>query len=221
METHAAASITAYVLASCSAFVFASYNHCLSRSRSWASWFRHRESSRRLCLPPVYEVFERIVDRHGFVSLDTMRYSVPKRLLGKAVTVYKYAAAIRIVQRGSQIAVYARLIGGRDARSLLPGHHPSRTPRAPALEQQLLSGQCALLDRYALALKQRAHGRGVRALRRLLELKRSYPEAAFHAALEQALHYGLFDLGRLETLILKYVAGEFFALDLSTDDTDA
>jgi transposase len=172
-------------------------------------------------LPPVYEVFERIVDRHGFVSLDTMRYSVPQRLIGKAVTVYKYAAAIRIVQRGSQIAVYARLIGGRDARSLLPGHHPSRTPRAPALEQQLLSGQCALLDRYALALKQRAHGRGVRALRRLLELKRSYPEAAFHAALEQALHYGLFDLGRLETLILKYIAGEFFALDLSTDDTDA
>ena len=77
-----------------------------------------------------------------------------------------------------------------------------------------------MLDRYAAALKQRAHGRGVRALRRLLELKRSYPQAPFLAALEQAMKYGLFDLGRLETLILKYVAGDFFALDLP-EDSDA
>ena len=86
------------------------------------------------------------------------------------------------------------------------------------LEEQLLTGQSALLDHYAAALKQRAYGRGVRALRRLLELKRSYPEASFLAAVEQALKYGLFDLGRLETLILKYVAGDFFALAAREDD---
>lgn len=173
-------------------------------------------------LPPVYEVFERIVDLHGFVSVDTVRYSVPEQLVGKPVTVYKYAGEIRIVERGTEIAVHPRLIGQRDARSLLPGHHqiPLRTPRAPALEERLLAGHSPTLERYAAALKQRAHGRGVRALRRLLELKRSYPEAAFQAALEQALKFGLFDLGRLETLILKYVAGEFFALDLP-DDPDA
>jgi transposase len=173
-------------------------------------------------LPPVYEVFERIVDLHGFVSVDTVRYSVPQRLIGKAVTVYQYASEVRIVHRGEEIAVHPRLLGARDARSVLPGHHhiPQRSPRAPALEAQLLSGHSALLDQYAAALKQRAHGRGVRALRRLLELKRSYPEAPFRAALEQALHYGLYDLGRLETLILKYVAGEFFAIDLP-EDSDA
>ena len=138
------------------------------------------------------------------------------------MTVYKYAAEIRIVHRGTEIAVHPRLVGVRDGRSVLPDHHriPSRTPRAPVLEEQLLAGQSALLDRYAAALKQRAYGRGVRALRRLLELKRSYPQAPFLAALEQALKYGLFDLGRLETLILKYVAGDFFALDLP-DDSDA
>ena len=89
-----------------------------------------------------------------------------------------------------------------------------------ALEQQLLAGYSPTLDRYAAALKQRAYGRGVRALRRLLELKRSYPDAPFQAALEQALRFGLFDLGRFETLILKHVAGDFFALDLP-DDFDA
>jgi transposase len=172
-------------------------------------------------LPPVYEVFERIVDLHGFISVDTVRYSVPERFIGKPVTVYKHAGEIRITLRGAELAVHPRLIGQRDGRSLLPGHHqiPVRTPRVPALEE-LLGGHSPVLDRYAAALKQRAHGRAARALRRLLELKRGYPAAAFDAALQQALQFGLYDLGRLETLILKYVAGEFFALDLP-DDADA
>lgn len=173
-------------------------------------------------LPPVYEVFERIVDLHGFVSVDTVRYSVPERLIGRAVTVYKYATEIGISQRGIEIARHARLLA-RDARSVLPAHHSplTRVARAPEFEAQLLLGHSATLERYASALKQRAHGRGVRALRRLLELKRSYPQAPFEAALAQALIFGLFDLGRLETLILKHVAGDFFALDLPKDDADA
>ncbi|MGH8627496.1 MAG: hypothetical protein ACREYC_20240 [Gammaproteobacteria bacterium] len=64
-------------------------------------------------------------------------------------------------------------------------------------------------------LKGRAPGRGVAKLRRLLQLKQSYPHEPFLAALEQALQYGLFDLNRLERLILERVAGDFFAL---TDD---
>jgi hypothetical protein len=63
------------------------------------------------------------------------------------------------------------------------------------------------------ALKQRAPGRGVGKLRRLLELKRTYPAEPFLAAVAQALRYGLFDLARLERLILGQVAGDFFDLD--------
>ena len=57
-----------------------------------------------------------------------------------------------------------------------------------------------------------------RALRRLIEMKRTYPAGPFIAAIEQALRYGLFDLGRLEDLILKQVAGDFFALATREDD---
>ena len=63
------------------------------------------------------------------------------------------------------------------------------------------------------ALKQRAPGRGVGKLRRLLELQRTYPREPFLAAVAQALRYGLFDLSRLERLILEQVAGDFFDLD--------
>jgi hypothetical protein len=55
-------------------------------------------------------------------------------------------------------------------------------------------------------------------LRRLIEMKRTYPAGPFIAAIEQALRYGLFDLGRLEDLILKQVAGDFFALSVGEDD---
>ena len=42
---------------------------------------------------------------------------------------------------------------------------------------------------------------------------RRYPPAPFYAAVEHALRYGLFDLNRLERLILERVAGDFFNLD--------
>ncbi len=58
----------------------------------------------------------------------------------------------------------------------------------------------------------------MRPLRRLLELQRTYPGAPFLAALEQALQFGLFDLGRVEALILKHVAGDFFNLDAGDGD---
>ena len=171
-------------------------------------------------LPPVYDVLERVVDLHGYVSIDTNRYSVPERFVGLSVTVYKYPADIRICRRGSEIATHPRLIGQRDARHTLPEHHPTpaRASRTPALEEKLLRGDHESLARYAAALKQRTHGGGLRALRRLLEMKRTYPAGPFLAAVEQALHFGMFDLARLETLVLRQVAGDFFDLDSAGDD---
>jgi hypothetical protein len=53
----------------------------------------------------------------------------------------------------------------------------------------------------------------VSRLRRLLAMRRTYPRQAFLAAIETALQYGLYDLHRLEHLILERVAGDFFQID--------
>jgi hypothetical protein len=173
-------------------------------------------------LPPVYELLERVVDLHGYVSVDTNRYSVPERFVGQSVAVYKLPAEIHVCRKDRAIAVHRRLIGQRDAKNTLPGHHtiPVRQNRGTRCEEALLSGHHPSLDRYAAALKQRSNGWGRRALRRLIGMKRTYPAGPFIGAIEQALQYGLFDLGRLEALILKQVAGDFFALDAG-DDGDA
>jgi len=174
-------------------------------------------------LPPVYEVYERVVDLYGYVSVETNRYSVPEKYIGKTLTVYKHPAEIKILYRDRLIATHPRLINQRDARHTIAEHHPTpqRAPRAPLVEEQLLCDENPILKRYAAALKQHSHGGGVRQLRRLIELKRTYPQAPLLAALEQALHFGLFDLGRLENLILKHVAGDFFNLDSESGDDDA
>jgi len=168
--------------------------------------------------PPVYEVYERVVDLSGYVSLDANRYSVPERLVGQTVTVYKYPARVAIHHRHGVVATHPRLISQRDARSTDPAHHPTptRASRAPGIETQLCGSP--ELEAYVRALKQRGQGRAVRALRRLLELQRTYPKAAFLAAVRQAAQYGLYDLGRLEKLVLQQVAGNFFALQDADHD---
>lgn len=177
-------------------------------------------------LPPLYEVLERVVDLYGFVSVDTVRYSVPERLVGKTVVVYKHYERVEIHHRGAVVASHERVIGERDVRRTLPGHHTvaQRAAREPALAEQLLRGEHEVLQRYASALKlHHRHGRGVRALHRLVQLKRTYPIEPFLGAVEQALKFGLFDLTRLEHLVLRHVAGDFFALggDDGADDDDA
>lgn len=170
-------------------------------------------------LPPVYEVYERVVDLSGYVSLDANRYSVPERLVGQTVTVYKYPARVDLHHRHASVASHARLISQRDARSTDPAHHPTptRASRAPGIEVQLCLDSPEL-EAYVRALKQRGQGRAVRALRRLLEIQRTYPKTAFLAAVRQAAQYGLYDLGRLEKLVLQHVAGNFFALNEHDDD---
>jgi transposase len=173
-------------------------------------------------LPAVYEVLDRVVDLYGFISVDTNRYSTPERLVGKQVTVYKHYTSIEIHYRHSLVASHPRLVGVRDARNTLPGHHtiPHRKAREPSLQAQLLSSQGGVLDAYVQALVKHLNGRGTRALNRLVQMQRTYPERPFIAALEQALKYGLFDLTRVQTLVLRQVAGDFFAIDDKENNGD-
>lgn len=163
-------------------------------------------------LPPIFEHYIRRVDTSGYVNLDTNRYSVPERLLGKNIDVYKHLTQVKIYHQRKQVAVHERILH-RQGRSTIKGHHSIPKRKRASLMPQALSlllGVDDTLDAYIADLKKHVRGRGSSQFRRLLTLKQTYPEAAFTAALKQAQHYGLYDLSRLEDLILKYVAGEFF-----------
>ncbi len=54
----------------------------------------------------------------------------------------------------------------------------------------------------------------------LTEAFEYYPRASFLAAVRQAEQYGLFDLDRLERMVLKEIAHEYFVLPAGRDDED-
>src|ERR1039457_7567224 len=74
---------------------------------------------------------------------------------------------------------------------------------------------------YVAALKQKNRKVVALALRQLLRLLREYPRESFLAAVQEAARYGLYDLDRLERMILRRVARDYFLLlDPDTDSHD-
>jgi transposase len=165
-------------------------------------------------VPPIYDLIHRVVDVEGYVNLDTNRYSVPERLVGKTVEVRKYPERVEVWFDHKQVTRHLRIIGKRNSRATQSGHHKplsrDKAHQGPSAEERALVGESEALDRYVAEIKKRSCGRGIARLRRLLSLKRTYPPEPFLAALTKALGYGLFDLSRLEKMILEHVAGDFF-----------
>ena len=62
-------------------------------------------------------------------------------------------------------------------------------------------------------LKQHSRKLVVLALRQLLRLVREYPREPLVTAVREAARYGLYDLDRLERMILHRVQRDFFLLD--------
>jgi hypothetical protein len=168
-------------------------------------------------IPPVYQTFYRTVDVAGYVQVDTNRYSVPERLVGKEVEVHKLWDRVEVFFKNQKVADHPRLLDKRETRITTKGHHPPlnrhKAHAGPSLEEKALRGQQQWLDQFVQELKRRSRGRGVMPLRRLLDLKRTYPPEAFEKAIREALRYGLYDLTRLEQMILAQVAGDFFTLE--------
>ena len=166
--------------------------------------------------PPVYLSAQRTVDIEGYVHLDTNRYSVPDTLIGKNVEVLKYWQRVVIYQGRTIVAEHDRELLAREKRITEPGHHRplnrTKAHQGISMEEQTLIGQDESLDCYVAKLKKQARGRGLVKLRRLLDLKRTYPPVPFQKAVEEALHYGLYDLARLEKMILKNTGDDFLEL---------
>jgi transposase len=176
-------------------------------------------------IPPVYQTSYRTVNVEGYVQIDTNRYSVPERLIGKEVEIHKSWDRVEVFFKNQKVANHPRLLDKRQTRITTNGHHPplnhQRAHEGPCVEEKTLVGQSEKLDRYVEELKKRSSGRGIRSLRKLLDLKRTYPPEAFEKALGEALRYGLYDLPRLEQMILCYVQGDFFTIDEDEEDEES
>jgi len=173
-----------------------------------------------LWVPPVYLLHQRIVDLEGYVSVNTNRYSLPEACIGRRLEVRETRATIEIYDGPRLIATHPRLVDAVNQRSTLIEHHRGRhrnlrRAEVPFEEQALLSRAPEIAE-FAALIKKRAAGRGTLALRRLLRLVDEYPREPLVAAVRTAQEYGLFDLDRLESMVIRRVAQDYFELDLQT-----
>ena len=227
---------------------FADFNDANSQARQWcdsinAKFSTKLHAARRdlfaterpqirplpIWVPEVYDLHHRIVDLEGYVHVHGCHYSAPYVLIGRQLEVRETKDQIQLFHGPRLVGTHQRMVG-RTGRSTLPEHRPPRgqrpDKREPGLEEREIVAAAPELERYVQVLKQRSSGRGTLALRRLLRMLRDYPRASFLEAVRAAEHFGLYNLDRLERMVLQNVHRDFFPpappvidQDLS-DDTD-
>jgi Mu transposase-like protein len=175
-------------------------------------------------IPEVYRLHQRLVDVEGYVALHTNRYSVPLDWIGRRVEVRETKDQMEIQLDARHLVRHRRLAEAEHQRLLLAGHHPPRGPGLPRPdphpEEKAILAALPEMAEYLAALKQRSRKVLTLALRQLWRLVREYPREPLLAAVQEAAHYGLYDLDRLERMILRRVAHEYFLLKDGQENDD-
>src|SRR3989441_1330585 len=176
-------------------------------------------------IPEVYRLHERIVDVEGYVALHTSRYSVPVAWIGRRVEVRETKDKLEIQLDPRHIVTHQRVPEGEYQRITLAEHRPprgqgiKRTDPYPE-EEAILQAAPELAD-YLAALKKRGHRYLTIALRQLLRIVREYPRPPVLSAASAGGRSGLYDLDRLERMVLRRIARDYFLLESKgTPDED-
>lgn len=165
--------------------------------------------------PEVYELYHRIVDVEGYVSVDTNRYSVPLGIpVGRQLEVRKTKERVDIYEGPRIVASHDRLIERIGTRLTNGAHRPRRERREPKghREKKIILKEAPELVSYTTQLEKRGPGTTTVRLRRLLSMLREYPRKPLVAAIREAERYGLFDLERVERMVLARIADNYFRL---------
>ena len=167
-------------------------------------------------IPEVYRLHARTVDVEGYVSVSSIRYSVPVAWIGRRVEVRETRDKIEIELDARHLVTHERAVTPQNQRITLAAHRPPRGEGVkrsdPHPEEQALVEAAPEVAPYVAALKQKGRKVVALALRQLLRLLREYPREPFLAAVREASRYGLYDLDRLERMILRRVARDYFLL---------
>jgi flagellar biosynthesis GTPase FlhF len=158
-------------------------------------------------IPEVYRLHQRMVDVEGYVALHTKRYSVPLEWIGRRVEVRETKDEIEIQLDARKLVTHDRIAEAEDQRILLPQHRPPRgqgmARTQPHPEEKSILATAPEIADYVAAVKQRSRKVPGIALRQLLRMVREYPREPLLAAVREAARYGLYDLDRLERMILR------------------
>jgi hypothetical protein len=217
---------------------FADWQDLNQRARTWCdqvnvAFNRRWHASRRelfaaeqphlrplpIWVPEVYLLHQRHVDLMGYVNVHSNRYSAPYQLIGRQVEVRETKDRIDLYDGPRRVASHRKVLEPLDLRVTDPAHRPPRgqgqkaRAAAPPEEAEVLRLEPELTD-YVKALRQR---RSLLAMRGLLRLVRDYPRPPLLAAVRTATAFGLYDIARLERMVLRLCANDYFPAPFEFD----
>ena len=102
----------------------------------------------------------------------------------------------------------------------LPRGQGLKKRKGPGPEERAILEVLPEISDYLNTFKAKSRKQTTLALRQLRRMIREYPQEPLLAAVREAEHYGLFDLDRLERMVLRKIASDYFLLAEPGDDTD-
>jgi len=167
-------------------------------------------------VPEVYRLWPRTVDAYGCISLHGFKYPVPAAYIGKEVQVRETKDRVIVLDGHREVTTQDKKTPGSPQPALpRPTAAPRRQKSAQLAEEGKLMALGDVLCAYLEALKAARGPRYFWSVRKLWRLFCQYRAEDLKAAVAKAHKYRLFDVNRIETILLQDVAQRDYQLPLS------
>lgn len=170
-------------------------------------------------IPEVYRIWPRGVDSYGCVSLHGLKYPAPAAYIDKGVTVRETKDRVILLDGHVEVANHEKKQEGGPAPSP-PAHAPRRQKSAQLAEEGKLKALGPGMAVYLQALKLERGPRYIWSLKKLYRLVCQYRADDVLAAVAKALEHRLFDVARIETILLQDIAARDYFLPLGSQPED-
>jgi hypothetical protein len=174
-----------------------------------------------LYVPEVYRIWQRTVNSYGCIALHEMKYPAPSSYIGKELIVRETKDKVILLDGSKEIAVHAKKIEGTPAIAQeVRTHKLHRQKQAHISEEVKLKALGKEMQSYLEALKSERGLRYVWSVKKLYHLLCQYKAEDLLVAVSRASSHRLFDVRRIETILLQEIAQRDYFLPLSFDPED-
>jgi len=172
-------------------------------------------------VPEVYRTCWRIVDGESCVSLEGYKYPVPAAHIGKELLLRETKDRVIVLDGPREVAAHEKKVKGQAQPPLpRPASAPRRLKATKLAEEDKLKALGEPLGAYLEALKTARGPRYFWSVRKLWRLLCQYQAEDLKAAVAKAVEHRLFDVERVETILLQDLAQRDYQLPLGFAATD-
>jgi transposase len=174
-----------------------------------------------LYVPEVYRLWPRTVDAYGCVTLHGFKYPVAAAYIGKELQARETKERVIVLDGHQEVAVHEKKTEGSPQAALpRPATSPRRQKSANLAEEGKLKALGEGMGAYLEALKMARGPRYFWSVRKLWRLLCQYRAEDLKAAVAKALEHRLFDINRIETILLQDIAQKDYQLPLGFEAQD-